>query len=230
MILAVIQARAGGTRLPGKVLELIEGKPLIEHVVNRVKASELLNAICLAIPDTFGNDTLAAHSESLGVPVYRGSEYDVLSRFYWAVEMFPDADVIVRITADDPFKDPKLIDYAIQGFLTAWAEPDEQAGSPQYLHLGGSTWPLGCDVEVFTRDALALTFTNAGDAYDREHVTPWMRGQFPPWVLKNPDSYGQGKRWTIDTAEDLNYARYAYEMLYAANPLFGFEELKGEGL
>ncbi len=231
MILAIIQARVGGERLPGKVLEEIEGTPMIEHVINRVVAAELIDKVCVAIPDGEADDVLASVIVNNGNPVgvKRGSEDDVLGRFYWTAEMYPEAQPIVRITADDCFKDPALIDYAVQAFLTAWAEPHEMAGSPHYLHLGGKTWPLGLDVEVFSREALTLAFQGASSAEHREHVTSWMREGIW-WELKNPREHGDvTMRWTVDTPEDLAFARSVYGRLYESDPLFGYEAMQGAG-
>ena len=229
MILALIQARMGSTRLPGKSMMPLNGVPMIEHVVHRVSRAELVDKVCVCTTDSPEDDVLAEHVESLGVDVYRGSVQDVLSRFYWAAERYPDPDAIVRITGDDPFKDPALIDYAIEAFLTLWAnKPTEKP--IHYVHLGGPTWPLGMDVEVFTPDALRWAFLDATRPYDREHVTSW----FSEAVIRRDDRFGiavlhdkqqragAGLRWTVDTPGDMSFALIVYDKL--GND-FGYDDM-----
>ena len=227
-------------RLPGKSMALIEDVPLIEHIVRRVQAAQYVQKVCVCTTDNALDDPLAAHVESLGVDVYRGSEDDVLSRFYWATQAYPDALVIVRITADDPFTDPELIDYAINGFLGEWANRDDATGQCHYLTLGGEpttahptrgiTWPLGLNVEVFSRSALDLAHQSASSKWDREHVTPWMAEAFRLWDLKNPCDHGSiNTRWTIDTEDDLAFTREVYARLYADDHAFGYAALREAG-
>ena len=115
MILAIIQARIGGTRLPGKVMEPLAGIPMIDHIVERVRAAELVHRVVVAIPDTPENEALGEYVKAFGVDVHRGSEDDVLSRFYWASQIC-NPDIIVRITADDPFKDRQRFNPAPRRF------------------------------------------------------------------------------------------------------------------
>jgi spore coat polysaccharide biosynthesis protein SpsF (cytidylyltransferase family) len=226
VIAAIIQARNGSTRLPGKSMALIEGKPLIEHVCDRVNAAQYVNFVCVATTDQPEDDELAKHVESLGVDVYRGSADDVLGRFYWAVERYPEADVIVRITGDDPFKDPALIDQCIEMFLLEWAEPRADMDPPQLMHLGGITWALGTDVEVFTRNALNAAYQCAQTPFDREHVTPWIERVYGRWVMRdNENRRTINTRHTIDTEIDLVYAQAVYSVLYKDNPLFGYADV-----
>ena len=230
MILALIQARMASTRLPGKSMSLIEDVPLIEHVIRRVQAAKLVTDICVCVSDNTADDPLVAHVESLGVDVYRGSEDDVLARLYWAAERYPGANPIVRITADDPFKDPELIDYTLMGFLAEWSDPDEEIGACHYMMLGGVTWPTGLGVEVFSRGALETAHKGAVMAEEREHVTPFMGRAFHTWVLKNPHEHGNiNMRWTIDTPEELEFAREVYAKLYAADPVFGYSAMRESG-
>ena len=236
MILALIQARMASTRLPGKSMALIENVPLIEHVVRRVQAAKYVSHVCVCTTVNAIDDPLAAHIESIGVDAYRGSEDDVLGRFYWASQLYPDANPIVRITGDDVFKDPELIDYTLTGFLGEWAKRDDSTGRCDYMKLGGDTWPLGMDVEVFSRSALEIAYKGASGDENREHVTPWMAEVFRKWLLKNPD-VGAGRvcaamqpRWTVDTEEDLEFAREVYAKLYAGNPVFGYREMCEAGV
>jgi spore coat polysaccharide biosynthesis protein SpsF len=217
----------GSSRLPGKSMLPLAGIPLIEHVVKRAHASTLLNFVCVATTDQPEDDVLAAHVSTLhNTNVYRGASEDVLTRFYMASLAY-SADVIVRLTADDPYKDPTLIDHAITGFLQGWADPVPGVGSPHYLHLGGVTWALGADVEVFSRKALTAAYETATEKYDREHAgTPWMEKEFGVWRLKDDKERAiVTTRHTIDTPEDYAVACQVYEQLYAKNPLFGYDDV-----
>jgi spore coat polysaccharide biosynthesis protein SpsF len=250
-VLALIQARMGSTRLPGKSMALLSGVPLIEHVVRRVRAASLVQDVMVCTTTNPADDELAAHvdglladdaddrepdddNRQLAVDVFRGSENDVLGRMYWASQRYPSSQCIVRITADDPFKDPALIDLAITAFLLEWGrtadDDDEALLPPQYLHLGGLTWALGMDVEVFTRDALNLAHTHAHSTYEREHPTEFMKRSLGVWQLKDvPTRRDMNTRYTIDTAEDLEFARKVYDALYPANPLFGYDDIIAAG-
>ena len=216
----------GSARLPGKVLQELSGVPLLTHVIRRVKAAQYVNHVCLAIPDTQENHPLAAIGVSEGVDVYRGSEHDVLARFYWASQRYPECTAIVRVPADDPFVDKDLIDAAIGLFLQELATPGD-LGPPAYLQIGGITWPLGMGVEVMSRDALSQTHMSASSSDDREHVTSWARRHFRQWIVKNPydSQHPVHLRWTVDTEEDLAFARGVYDRLYASDPVFGYRAM-----
>lgn len=229
-IVAIVQARVGSTRCPGKVLAELEGVPLLVHVLRRACAVPMPMPVILAIPRSQENDRLAVLGETEGVRVYRGDEEDVLARFYWAAQLVPEALAIVRLTADDPFKDPELIETAAELFLQEWAHPRPEIAPPPLMHLGGVTWPLGLDVEVFTRAALERAFHEATDPYDREHVTPWMARTLGCYMIRNP--WGRGTindRWTIDTDADLAFARDVYRRLYPKSPTFGYQAMIAAG-
>lgn len=230
-ICAIIQARMGSTRLPGKSMAELAGVPLAAHVIRRTKAAQMLGdgQIVLAVPDTPENAPLAELGLAEGVTVHRGSEDDVLSRFFWAAQRFPGRKVIVRITADDPFKDPALIDLACELFVIEWAD-QKKLDPPQYIHLGGPTWPIGLDVEVFTYAALEHAYRSAVRPEEREHVTAYIKREFGCWTLKDPmERGGAHKRWTIDTPEDLEFARKVYDELYPTKPLFGYDDILRAG-
>lgn len=222
----------GSNRLPGKMMADICGKPMIERVLDRVRATKYVQHIILATTTKPADDVLAEHCRDMA-QVYRGSEDDVLARFFWAAQLCPDAECIVRITADDAAKCPELIDLAIEVFLSKWAQPDEVNGekrSPHYLHLGRLTWALGMDVEVFSRHALEVAHAEAADEYSREHVTPYMEQAFGVWVLKDDlMRRNVGCRLTVDTEEDLRHMRAIYEH-FEGNPLFTYRELCEAGI
>jgi spore coat polysaccharide biosynthesis protein SpsF len=222
VILALIQVRMGSTRFPGKSMAPINGVPLIEHVVHRTSAARMVDKVCVCTTDQPDDDVLAAHVESLGVDVYRGSVDDVLARFYWAAERYPDASIIVRITADDPFKDPTLIDRAIDGFMAL-----QEEYVVHYVELGGITWPLGMQVEVFSREALIDAHLHASDPEHREHVTPWMR-KSPLVQIKDEKNRGHiGMRWTLDDMVDYSFALKVYDKL---GNVFGYDDMLRENV
>jgi spore coat polysaccharide biosynthesis protein SpsF (cytidylyltransferase family) len=154
LVLAIIQARLTSTRLPGKILEKIEGKTILEHCIERVKKATLVDRVVVATPHDI--------PIMLDVPLFIGDEQDVLKRFYDCAELY-DPDIIVRITADCPFIDPCAIDIAISYYL-------------HHPHKYVCFAPVdGLDVEVFGRYLLNEAHVNAIEPYDREHVTPYMR-------------------------------------------------------
>lgn len=230
MILCIVQARMGSSRLPGKSMLPLNGKPLVEHVVARCKATSLPMDVCVATTDQPEDDVLALHCETLNVRVYRGSSGDVLGRFYFASELYPKADVIIRITADDPFKDPSLIDTVAGLFLAEWATPKGDVPPPQFMCIGGPSWPRGLDVEVFTKEALTNAHKNATDPYDREHVTSYICQNNAAWILKNPTGKGGAHlSWTIDDMAGYSFALKVYDALYEKHPTFGFNEMIDAG-
>lgn len=228
-VIALVQARMGSTRLPGKCMADVCGAPVLAHVLRRVNAATLVDCTVLCIPDTPENDVLAELGEAEGVEVYRGSESDVLARLYWASQLHPDAPCIVRITGEDAAKPPELIDRAIEGFLSEWGRelPDAKLAPPQYLHLGGATWPMGMDVEVVTRDALEMAHLRATDTQDREHAgMPWIRRTFGVWTLKDDPVRLPGHiRLTVDTADDLDAMRRLHAALGPGS--FGYDDIVG---
>jgi len=193
---AVIQARTGSTRLPGKVLEDLGGRPVLEWVIRAARASTQIDQVIVATSTTAGDDSVVSLADSLGAPVVRGSEDDVLSRFVAALDAHP-ADAIVRLTADCPLLDPYLID-AVAG---AWAA----APTLDYVStVLVRSLPRGMDIELVTARALrAVDRTAVG--HDRVHVTSA--------VYADPMAYrvlglcvrppAHDLRVTLDTAQDL---------------------------
>ena len=187
-VLALIQARMGSTRLPGKVMKKIMGKSMIEILLSRVSKADLIDQIVIATSKLPENQDMVEHLEGLGYLVYRGSEDDVLDRFYNAAVYF-EADYIIRITADCPLVDPDLINSVINYTI------DKQ------VDYGTNTlkeeFPDGQDIEVFTINSLRLAWQNAVLPSDREHVTPYIR--------KNSDFYGRSIFKAINYFPITNY-------------------------
>src|SRR6201996_8749186 len=165
-VVAVIQARMGSTRLPGKVLKNIAGKPLLWHIVHRLQQSILIEQIAIATSTNPRDDAIVEWAKDNNVPVVRGSEDNVLARFARAAELL-DADVIVRVSSDAPFIDAGFVDHLIAALL-------EQNGDYVLLEEGAQTAHEG--VDPFTRRALDKLMMDAGgDPAAREHVTGYFK-------------------------------------------------------
>ncbi len=204
---AIIQARCGSSRFPNKVFADICGQPLIYHVVDRLQFSKRIDQVVLATTENPLDDRLAAWGEERGVTVYRGSEEDVLQRYAGAARAV-SADVIVRVTADDPFKDPALIDAALARL--------EAEGFDVVCNNIPPTYPEGLDVEVFTISALMRAQSESVSAFEREHVTQYFYRHpalFRIGFERNTSDLSRF-RWTIDTELDLAMVRRVYEALY----------------
>ncbi|MCB0323953.1 MAG: glycosyltransferase family protein [Bdellovibrionales bacterium] len=209
----VVQARMASTRLPCKVLADIEGLPLLAHVFRRVSASTKCSKLVLATTLDKLDDLLVPIAEQHGVSVVRGSEHDVLSRYHQAAAEHR-LDTIVRITADDPFKDPQIIDRIVDAYIDGACDYASNTLKP--------TYPEGLDVEVFSFDVLEQAFREAKIDYQREHVTPFIWEQPDRFLLLSVTQSQDcsAMRWTIDTEQDLNFARAVYARLYPRNELF----------
>jgi spore coat polysaccharide biosynthesis protein SpsF len=217
-IIGIIQARTDSTRLPNKVLEEIQGKPLILHVIERVQHAKLLDKIVLATTTRAVDTPLANLVQARGIPVYRGECDDVLDRYYQAATQY-HAEVIVRITGDCPLIDPHVIDRVVQVFLKDHYEYVTNTLQP--------TYPDGLDVEVFSYQALAAAWKEATLASEREHVTTYIRKhpeEFTQYDVKNPVDLSK-YRWTVDNQEDLLFVREIFNRLYAKEKIFYMEDI-----
>lgn len=206
-VVAIIQARMGSTRLAGKSLAGISGKPLLAHVVERVRASETVEEIIVATSNQPEDEAILQLASQYGVNAYAGSLHDVLDRFYQAARQ-ATADIIVRITADDPFKDPKIIDQIVE-YLLSHPELDYVSNTLE------PTFPEGLDIEVFTFSALERAWLDARLPSEREHVTPYIWQHSDKFQVANikHNSDLSHLRWTIDYEEDLQFARSVYSRL-----------------
>lgn len=204
---AIIQARCGSTRFPNKVFADICGKPLIEHVVNRLRFANTIDEIVLATTTNLLDDKLYNWALDHNITVFRGSEDDVLSRYYEA-SCYVSADIIIRITADDPFKEPLIIDEAVRKLITENADFVCNNCPPSY--------PEGLDVEVFTKKALDKAERESQDAFEREHVTQYFYhnpSSFKILNINNAENLSY-LRWTIDTNVDFLMVQKVYSLLY----------------
>lgn len=221
---AIIQARTGSTRLPRKVLEKIAGKTLLEHVIERVKRAVFVNEIIIATTELERDRPIVELAGSIGVKSFRGSEADVLERYYQAARQ-NSVDLIVRITSDCPLIDPNLGDELISFYMR---HPDK------YLLVTNAgpdnakrTYPRGLDLEVFPFLVLERASQTAKKAYQRQHVTPWIYetyGEDKIYYFKHSPDYSCF-RWTVDTADDLLLIKKIYEHLYDESRPFNFTDV-----
>ncbi len=218
-VLAIVQARMGSTRLPGKTLIEIEGKPLLEHVINRIRYCKTINKIIIATTIKSEDKAIVRLTEKLQVETYTGSSEDVLDRFYQVASKY-GGEVIVRITADDPFKDPNVIDEIVNYFLL-------HPGINYVSNTIEPSYPVGIDVEVFSYEALKKAWGAAERPREREHVTPYIfcnPGLFKVANYKNSEQLSH-LRWTIDTKEDLQMTKEVYNKLYVKGEIFYMEDI-----
>ncbi|GAI87236.1 unnamed protein product, partial [marine sediment metagenome] len=188
-IIAIIQARIGSTRLPRKVLMELEGKTVLEHVIERVKRSNLINDVVVATTILKDDLEIVKLCSNIGISVYCGSEENVLDRYYQTVRLFK-AEHIVRITSDCPLMDPKIIDEAINLHLRKKADYTSNTIK--------ETYPDGQDVEIFTFEALKKAWKNVNLASEKEHVTPYIRkNQSFKIVSLEYEKNLFHKRWTL---------------------------------
>lgn len=212
-VVAIVQARLGSVRLPGKVLEPVIGKPLLEHLLDRLGRASSVSEVVLAIPESPVNDPLEELGRKSGVGVSRGSELDVLDRFRKASLEFPSS-IYLRVTADCPMVDPRVVDDVVARLI----------GEELQYCATGLSFPDGYDVEAFTGDALAAAAESARDNYDREHVTPWIQREFGPTSARIEFHEDLSRlRLTIDEPEDLTVISSIFEVF--GDNKFGIEDV-----
>ena len=202
-ISAIIQARMGSTRLPGKVLMDLGGKTVLARVVDRLRQASRVDEIVVATTSSAADDGIVRECHHLKVEYFRGSENDVLDRYYRAARAGA-AGVVVRITSDCPAIDPQLIDETIEVF--------QQQRADYASNVFPRTYPRGLDTEVFTTAVLDQAWHDAHEPFQREHVTPYFYQHpelFRQASLRGQVDYSQ-YRWTLDTAADLELLRAIY--------------------
>lgn len=218
MNLAIIQARMSSSRMPGKVMAPVLGEPMIWRQIERVRRARTLSKVVVATSTETSDDSLAAFLLGRGCTVHRGELNDVLARFA-ACAAAHHPDRIVRLTADCPLIDPQVIDAAVN--------LAESAGAAYASNCTQRTYPDGQDVEVMTAQALAAAAREAKDAYDREHVTPYIRNRprrFRQAHLTLAQDLSE-LRWTVDRPEDFAFVRAVFQRLHPEDPEFGMQDV-----
>lgn len=215
----IVQARLGSTRLPSKVLKDLSGKPVLYHVLERIKKTKLVDNIVIATTDLDSDEPLIEYLRENKIDYYRGSSEDVLSRYYESALQYK-ADIIIRITSDCPLIDPIVIDEIIKIYLE----------NNNYDYVSNTlmrSFPRGLDVELFTFDSLKKSFLKAEQKWEREHVTPYIytnRDLFNVYNFANKTDQSFF-RWTLDTPEDYQLIKEIYDSLYNEGKIFTTEEV-----
>jgi spore coat polysaccharide biosynthesis protein SpsF len=207
--IAIIQARMGSTRLPGKVLKQLAGDTVLGHVVRRVRLAKRLDGICIATTISPTDEPIVAEAARLGVSCWRGSEQDVLDRYFGAAQA-TGAEVIVRVTSDCPLFDGALLDDLLAAF--------QAIRRLDYLsNVQVRCYPRGLDAEIFTFAALTRAHREATQPHEREHVTPYFYQH--PELFRLHSFEGRedwsAHRWTLDTPEDWQFVEAVYAALGA---------------
>ena len=205
-IVAIIQARMGSTRLPGKVLKDLGGETVLARVVARVRRSQEIGEVVIATTREPEDDAIVEECRRLSVRVFRGEGHDVLDRYYQTAKE-EKAEAIVRITSDCPLIEPEITDATIRAFLDR--RPDYASNVLE------RTYPRGLDTEIMTWNALSRSWREAQAPYQREHVTPYIyesAGKFTLVSFKGDIDYSS-HRWTLDQPEDLAFLRAVYERM-----------------
>lgn len=214
----VLQARTGSTRLPSKVLKPLLGKPMLARMLERIKRASTANIIIVATSDKTTDDPVATLAKESQVSMFRGSEEDVLDRYYHAAKE-AQADVIVRVTGDCPLHDPQIIDLVVNRY---------RKENVDYIS-GPENYPEGLDTEVFSFNALEKSWHEARLPSEREHVTLYIRNHpelftvSPSWAEGDVD--GTHMHWSVDTEADFRFVEEVYEYLYKNNPAFGMNDV-----
>ena len=218
-VLAILQARMGSSRLPGKTLADVAGKPMLMRVVDQVKSATFVDDVIVATSDLSEDDKIERYCLQNDILFYRGDSSNVLSRFIACANLIPHSTV-VRITADCPLISPDTIDEVIQYY---WKSGDEYVNNTDPY-----TRPEGQDVEVFSRQLLLRSGQFATTDIEKEHFTPWMRfadGVKRSVCFHDSCNYSDA-HWSVDYQQDLNFVRRVWECLSETNKLFfNFEDI-----
>lgn len=214
-IIAVIQARIDSKRLSGKVLLEISGKPLLWHIVNRLKQCKTISKIVLATTDEKTDEPLRRYAESQKIEYYAGSQDDILDRLYQTGVKF-NSSVLVKVNGDCPLIDPKLIDEGINLYKSTTPTPDLVTNSVI------RTFPEGMQYGIFNFKTLSYLHNNLHDKFWREYIQMYIienKERFSTINVENKKNLSS-LRWTVDYYEDLQFIRQIFENLYPNNPLF----------
>ncbi len=203
MITAIVQARMGSSRFPGKVMEKINGTPIIELLLNRLSKSKKIDQIVIAIPLDEKNKSLENHLQEKNYKIYKGSENNVLERYFFAAKEY-NANVIIRITGDCPLIDPGLIDDCLEEY--------ESLDIDYLCNNYPPSFPDGLDVEIFSFQSLQKAYNLAVSKFDLEHVTPFIRNSpdFSKFTFKSKTNLSH-VRLTLDEKEDFQVIKYVFE-------------------
>ena len=221
MIVGVIQARMGSARLPGKILKKVNGVALLGYQVERVRKSRLLDKVVVATSILDKDDIVEKFCKKNNIECFRGSENDVLSRYYECAQKY-NAAIVVRLTADCPLSDPKIIDDTIKFYVDTKVDYAANTVPPET-----NKYPDGFDVEVFSMKALKKAYEKANDSHDREHVTFYFwkyNNGFKTAQLYNSNNYSK-YRLTVDYPEDFEVVEFVIKELKKRNSFGHLNEI-----
>lgn len=218
--IAVIQARMGSNRLPQKVMMDIQGRPMIWHIIERVKQANLIDRIVVATSTKTIDNPLENYLKSNGILCYRGSENNVLERFYEASFTY-GGDTIVRLTGDNPLIDPRIIDKTISFFYSSGLRYVSNIQQPE----GKCTFPVGIACEVFSAELLKEAYYGAQEAYEKEHVTPYMYYKQKSIGCYSNNLDVSNYRFTVDTIEDFNLVQAIYAQFFKGKHNFYLDDV-----
>lgn len=224
--LAIIQARMGSTRLPGKVLRPILGKPMLAHLVERVASARGIDQVVVATSTLQADQEIVRFCDQAGIASFTGAENDVLDRYYQAARHY-DGDALIRITADCPLADPEVIAALIALYQSGDYDYASVATGAGALFLDGARYPDGYDTECIRRSALERAWSEASAAGDREHVTPYLWRQperFRQAQLTSPVDHS-ALRLTVDNEEDFSLIAAIYAALHSPQRHFALPEV-----
>ncbi len=219
--LIILQARLASSRLPKKVLKPLLGKPLLHYTLERLKALKSLSELVVATTETPLDDAIASYCETQKVDVFRGSEGNVLERFYECALKY-SADYIVRVTGDCPLVDIDLL----KKMLLFYSK-----NSSKYDYISNvleRSYPKGLDLEIFSFKTLKKAYFNAQNSYQKEHVTPYIyqnREIFYLYNFKDEEDFSH-INVSVDTQSDFDFVEKIIQKYYAKNPYFGLKEIK----
>jgi spore coat polysaccharide biosynthesis protein SpsF len=219
-VVAIVQARMGSSRLPGKVLAPVLGRPLLDLMLERLRGTRSLDELVVATTREARDDPIVAVAEAAGARTFRGDEADVLGRYHEAAARV-DAAVVVRLTADCPIVAPDVIDRVVG----AYAERDDGVELVTNAPPRGRSYPDGMDVEVFSRDALERAHAHADAPGEREHVTPWFWREPARVVEVHLDPPHGDVRVTVDEPADLELVSGVIETLYPLDSGFTLDDV-----
>jgi spore coat polysaccharide biosynthesis protein SpsF len=215
----IIPARMTSTRLPGKVLKEVLGKPLLQYQIERLKSVPNVDEIVVATSHNVADDPIVEFCKKLSVACFRGDEHNVLSRYFHAAQQYK-AKVIVRVPADCPLIDAAIVGNVIAHYHTHALAYDYVSNCLQRPH------PCGMNIEVFSYNALAKAFKEAKSSAEKEYVTPYIcdsKNLFRLGSLQERTIIGT-YRLTVDTPEDFELIKRIIETLYPDNPAFTLED------
>jgi spore coat polysaccharide biosynthesis protein SpsF len=219
MIFAILQARTSSTRLPGKVLKPILGRPMLSLQIERIQRSKKIDKIIVATSNDRSDSDIENLCINIQIPCFRGSLDDVLDRFYQTAMQYK-LEHVVRLTGDCPLIDPIIIDKVISFYLEGDFDYATNSMAPY-------TFPDGLDVEVFGFSVLEKAWHEAILPSHREHVTPFIRLHpeiFKVGYYKNETDLSH-LRWTVDEPEDFEFVSQIYKELYPQYPIFITEDI-----